>query len=192
MSEAMPFKNVHSAQLLECAVRVANNSDAMDVPSLCALGVQLQTSLRAANADSPRINSDPAFRLVMVALGERLGLGVFTDFSAAYAVMERDQGDTGPRGQRARWADMAQGGAVNLTPMAKSLHSAAIQVAAEGGDPARDECVRLIAHQMSFIAQTHSLALKDPPARNLRAWCKSALAALAIDNVTGPVKALAP
>lgn len=192
MPEAMPSKNVHSSRLLECAVRIANASCAADVPGLCALGVQLQTSLRAANADSPRINSDPAFRLVMIALGERLGLGTFTDFSAAYANMERDCKDTSPRGQRARWADMAQGGAVNLTPMAKSLDSAVSQVTAEGGDPARDDYVRLIAYQMSFIAQTHSLALNAPESSNLVAWCKSALAALAIDELSGPVKAPAP
>lgn len=193
MSENLPQLNVHSHELLQ---RIAHFTQgdrlATPISTLCNLGVDIQASLRAAKADSPRINADPACRLVMIGLAGRMELNSFFDYAAAYDKMESDLKKSGPLGQRASWAKMAQDGAVNLTPMARSLFSAVSQVEAEGGKPEADASVRLIAHQMCCISQTESLTIDSPEASNLVAWCKAHHAALVINELPGLSKVIAP
>jgi hypothetical protein len=179
----LPAKNVHAEDLLKRVAQAAKNHEPKRLVDLCELGVDLQKSLRAANCDSPRINADPAFRWVMVQVGALCNLNNFDAYSHANAEMQSHVGQKTPQGQRAGWADMAQGGAVNLTPMMTSLHKASIQVVAEGGVPEKDGSVFLIAHQMAHIAQTMSVAPDSHACGQLASWCDAQRALQAVDAI---------
>ncbi len=89
---------------------------------------------------------------------------------------------------------MAQGGAVNLTPMMNSLHKASVQVVAEGATPEKDGSVFLIAHQMAHIAQTMTIEPDSHACKQLSSWCDAQRAILAVNAIeeAGVKKAVSP
>jgi len=153
MSTPFPAHNVHSTELLERTIQIATQQ-APDFQAMCDLAVDLQKSLRAAQCDSPRINSDPAFSSVMVQIGQACDVMRFSNYMEAMADIERSIQNKDAKAQRANWAMMAQDGASNLTPLTNSLQKACLQVLQEGADPAQDNAVRLLAHQMAHLTNT--------------------------------------
>lgn len=155
---------------------------------------RVQSSLREAQADSPTINSDACVILLTGEIGRRCSVYDFGEGEQSYLSccdkVTEWLNDTNGRAPRARAADAAQGGAVNLTPLARSLHKAVEQVIAEGGKPELDPAIRLIAHQMTHITSTYDWKPDCDDAKRMRAMAQAQLARHAISSAAQPATAL--
>ena len=143
-----------------------------------------QTTLREAQADSPTIASDPCVVLLTGRIGNLCEVDALDNSMDGYNRCTEEARewltDTNGKAQRARAADAAQGGACNLTPLARSLHKAVAQVIEEGGAPQSDPAVRLIAHQMAFLTGTNGWDPDGVDAQRMRAMVQAQLARTAV------------
>ena len=184
--------STHNQEMLTqvIALTAPGAQERHSLAELTEASVNVQTSLREAQADSPTINSDACVVLLTGEIGLRCNVYNFEQSAMSYEEcanhVRQWLTDTSGRATRARAAEAAQAGACNLTPIVRGLHKAVEQVIQEGGEPEKDPAVRLIAHQMTWLTQTYDWSPDHEQANRMRAMAQAQLARTTVDQANQP------